>query len=78
VSQTLSPAYVNGVVHWICLGALLLFDVSDEVFRTMTLPDGLTMRAITACKGSLLACDYEYGRGICGAWVMIECGVAES
>ena len=23
VSQTLSPAYVNGVVHWICLGTLM-------------------------------------------------------
>ena len=77
-SQTLSPAYVNGVVHWICLGALLLFDVRDEAFRMMKLPDGLTLGAIAACKGSLLACDYEYERGICGVWVMIEYGVAES
>jgi F-box interacting protein len=77
-SQTLSPAYVNGVIHWICLGALLLFDVIDEVFRTMKLPDGLTLRAIAACKGSLLACDYEYQRGICVVWVMLEYGVVES
>lgn len=35
VLQTLSPVYVKGVVHWICLRVLLLFDVSDDVFRMM-------------------------------------------
>jgi F-box interacting protein len=76
--QSLSPAYVNGAVHWICSRALLLFDVSHEIFRTMNLPDGLTLRAIAACKGSLLACDYEDELRFCGVWVMKEYGVAES
>ncbi|XP_059442054.1 F-box protein CPR1-like [Corylus avellana] len=77
-SQTLSPAYVNGVIHWTCLGALLLFDVSDKVFCKMKLPNGLTLRAIAACNGSLLAFDYEYELRICGPWVMKEYGVVES
>lgn len=74
----LLPAYVNGVVHWICFGALLLFDMSDEVFRNMKLPHGLRngVRAIAACGGSLLACDFENDH--CDVWVMKEYGVAES
>jgi F-box interacting protein len=76
--KTLLPAYVNGVIHWVCVGGLLLFDVSDEVFRQMKLPGGLTFRvqAIAACRGTLLACDCKDDRY--GVWVMKEYGVAES
>jgi F-box interacting protein len=78
VSKTQLPAYVNGVIHWICHGELLLFNVSDEVFCQMKLPDGLRfrIRAIAACGGSLWACAYQDDH--CGVWVMKEYGVTES
>ncbi|KAE8008409.1 hypothetical protein FH972_004925 [Carpinus fangiana] len=78
VHETVLPTYVNGVVHWLCIGALLLFDVSEEVFRQIKISDGMKgrVRGIAACKGSLLACDNIDGR--CGVWVMKEYGVTES
>jgi hypothetical protein len=49
--ETVLPTYVNGVVHWLCIGALLSFDVSEEVFRQIKLPDRMEgrVRGIAAC-----------------------------
>ncbi|KAE8055109.1 hypothetical protein FH972_011970 [Carpinus fangiana] len=45
-SQTLSPAYANGVVHWICMGVLLLFDVIDEMMLEYGVAESWTRHTV--------------------------------
>lgn len=96
----LSQVYVNGSVHWIVSdrnvgeaveekegryrNLIVLFDMGDEVFREMDLPDVVAnedvLMSISASRGSLLALCYDRANPNerCIVWVMKEYGVAES
>lgn len=84
VGESSSQACVNGVVHWIAENddnrfrrSLVSFDMCDEVFGLMELPDEVMPVSIAACRGSLLVLGDEPGQTCC-VWVMKEYGVAES
>jgi F-box interacting protein len=94
-----TQAFVNGASHW--LGYLkrehmlsdvspkrvvLLFDMCDEQFRVMELPDNISLgwvKALLGVSGGLLSLmEYNDGRQdvnmSCSIWLMKEYSVAES
>ncbi|CDP14709.1 unnamed protein product [Coffea canephora] len=93
-----SQAFVNGAVHWIAyhprgsdndsgsFGSLILgFDMDNEVFNEIMLPDDLahelaTNLCISVYKGSLAVIKYPRweDNGSCSVWVMEDYGVWES
>ncbi|CAK9171077.1 unnamed protein product [Ilex paraguariensis] len=90
---TWSQAFVNGAVHWIgydpCVAkgdcALVVsFDMSDEIFRGMLLPDSLVQcgwdLTVSVFGEMLSVYHYEYGsrKQFCSVWVMKEYGVIEA
>ncbi|CAK9158914.1 unnamed protein product [Ilex paraguariensis] len=89
-----SQALVNGVVHWIAnnrrfefrfRSLIVSFDLGEEVFDEIVLPDALageiaTNLSISVFRESLAVIEYdkEIGTMSCCVWVMKEYGVAES
>lgn len=93
-----SQAFVNGAVHWIAyrrrgnddnggsFGSLVLsFDVDNEVFNEIMLPEELarelaTNLFITVYRGSLavIKCNRGENNGSSSIWVMEEYGIWES
>lgn len=88
-------AYVNGATHWIARCCtdfcdwIVLFDMSNDVFRKMMLPvslvndddDGaLRSKDLVVFMDSLalIACDFSRAEPKCCVWVMKEYGVEES
>lgn len=94
VEFTWSQAFVNGAVHWIaydkCVeggfrNLVVSFDMGDEVFREIMLPNALASELVTnlcihAVGGSLAALKYnnQLETTPCCVWVMKEYGVPES
>ncbi|KAL7161737.1 hypothetical protein ACSBR2_042249 [Camellia fascicularis] len=83
-------SYLEGAIHFpaymkISNDPLILsFDLSDEVFQTMLLPDGifgLETMVITSVFGgllSLLCYEFTPGYNSCSIWIMKEYGVVDS
>jgi len=97
IPERSSQAFVNGATHWVGVGGhsrrdgylvVLLFDMSDEEFRVMKLPDVITIRefhsiSLRVSGGLLSVMHYngEHGNGNhngCCNWLMKEYGVTES
>uniref|UniRef100_A0A5B6ZAI8 F-box domain-containing protein n=1 Tax=Davidia involucrata TaxID=16924 RepID=A0A5B6ZAI8_DAVIN len=89
-----SQVFVNGAVHWIAYdlrvvggfhSLIVSFDMGNEVFGEMMLPDALAGQhainlSITVLEESLAVFKYDkqIGTESCCIWVMKEYGVAES
>ncbi|KAM3395668.1 F-box/kelch-repeat protein [Capsicum galapagoense] len=93
-----SSVYVNGVIHWVScvknegggfLNGLLGFDLGDEKFREMCLPQSLVRvspmdLSVRLCGDRISVIWYEKGRDVgeacdrCGVWVMDRYGEVES
>ncbi|KAK9285884.1 hypothetical protein L1049_025085 [Liquidambar formosana] len=87
-----SQVFMNGAVHWPASllyrdnsnsNFILSFDLGDEVFRKMNLPESLVHEkgrglSIVELRGSLSVFTFApYGR-FCSIWVMGEYGVSET
>ncbi|KAA8524975.1 hypothetical protein F0562_011387 [Nyssa sinensis] len=91
---TWTQAFVNGAIHWIgydpCVAGgdrslIVSFDVGDEVFRELLLPDALAgqcgQELSVSVFGEVLAVfQYQYRakKQRCSVWVMMEYGVVDS
>ncbi|KAI3457245.1 hypothetical protein Pfo_013908 [Paulownia fortunei] len=87
-------AFLNGVVHWLAYepindnssrSSILAFQVGDEIFREVMLPDELAREAVTTMcifvieeSLGVIKYDGEAGNESCDVWMMEECGVKES
>lgn len=83
-------AFVNGVVHWIaessdyerkCSHIVLSFDMGDEVFGELMLPDRVKNHSSTSINvlgESLCLFEPSSCKKVLAIWVMEEYGVAES
>ncbi|KAK9987353.1 hypothetical protein SO802_032304 [Lithocarpus litseifolius] len=88
VTSCWPPAFANGALHWIAVTNdkqfVLVFDLRDEVFRQILLPElpGKMMWTRLSVYGNSIA-GFEITRGIdqmtqINIWVMKEYGVASS
>ncbi|CAL5406188.1 unnamed protein product [Camellia sinensis] len=88
------PAFVNGAVHWVASdrgdkgsfhNLVAAFDMKDDVFRDIMMPDGVAKTevlklSISVLGTSLALVQYEkiWQSEYCWVWMMEEYGVAES
>ncbi|XP_050245777.1 F-box protein CPR1-like isoform X1 [Quercus robur] len=83
------PAFANGALHWIAVANdkkrfVLVFDLGDEVFRQILLPElpsytgKMMWNHVSAYGNSIVGFQRGIGIGQINIWVMKEYGVASS
>ncbi|XP_027127218.2 F-box/kelch-repeat protein At3g23880-like [Coffea arabica] len=87
-----TQAFVNGKVHWVAYrlneekeNLIMVFDLSNEVFEELLLPDALAVECpinmcTSVCEDSIAVLNYDkrVGTGSCSIWLMKVYGDVKS